>query len=472
MSMSRFWLLLPLAFAALGSACSDGEKAAAPTPDAQVREVQLPTSEVATESLSGALYARTANYLIRFDLAARTAEPRKLASPQSVLHETAVVAGNELVLADVSHTGGAAIAAEDEWTVTLHILDAASGHELKRIVLDPLRDVPPPPSDWPDCFCAVGSIHLWYVPQTDTVLVGITAGQQDGTRLFRLDTVDSETWVRRSSIDLGKLPGSNYGGIRVATDRAGNVAVLLTGSPQSRLLISSPDLSSFEPVKGAIADCSTSDAASTSRSEALYFLCLGSTSDGVHRPASLLVVRDPTDVQQYALPQRFMNVQGGTVDAGQRVFIGIANPPMAAVLTLDLATGEIVAQREFELASNSSWRDRLKRFILGKPAYAITVVFEPIVMAPDGSRLFFTDSVTLWCLRPDDLGVVGEVKLAGTQTQMLAMTADGDYVIAAGLDKGIELIDATECELHDTLRYAQPEGPLPIYEEPSQMLVP
>ncbi|MCH8346680.1 MAG: helix-turn-helix transcriptional regulator [Chloroflexi bacterium] len=428
-------------------------------------------------SLSGILYVRTQTHLIRVDLAGRTAEPREI-QPQFGLHETAVVAGNQLVLASVSRS-------EDEWIVTLQVLDAVTGREQNRIVLDPLRNVPPVPYDDQERFNDVAhSIRIWYVPQTQMLLVGIAISQTETTS-FRLDIVDLEDPAQRRSIDLGDTQRP-YGDIHVAMDTAGSVAVLLTSSPNSRLLVSSPDLSSFEEVDGAISDCSVGEAASTHRSEARYFLCLGQIADSIQFQASMLVVDNTTGVRQYRLPERFQNLQGGTADAGDRVFIG--NPATATVLAFDLATGEIVAQRQFEPASASSWRERLKRFIFGQPAFARLVVFKPIVASPDGTRIFFTDGLTaLWCIRADDLSVAGQVEIQATQ--VLGMTADGGHVIAGGggipaageatapparrgsppptprtgdYRSGIRIVNAVECRLEDSLGYGPRENPVQI----------
>ena len=411
--------------------------------------------EERTDPLSGILYVRTNTQLIRVDLARRTAEPREVQPQYGGFHETAVIAGNQLVLASVSRS-------EDEWLVTLKVLDGATGREQNRIVLDPLRNVPPVPYDDQDRFDGVAhSIRIWYVPQTQKLLVGIAIGQAETTS-FRLDVIDIEDPAQRRSIELGDTQRRNSD-IHVAMDTAGNVAVLLTSSPDSRLLVSSPDLSSFEEVDGAISDCSVGEAASTHRSEARYFLCLGHIADTVKFQASMLVVENTEDVRRYRLPERFENLQGGTADVGDRVFIG--NPATATVLAFDLATGEIVAQRQFEQAAASSWRERLKRFIFGQPAFARLVVFKPIVASPDGARIFFTDgSTALWCIRPDDLSVAGQVELEGGGVLVLGMTADGAHVVAAG-GREIEIVNGAQCRPEDVLRYSEQDGP-------SQILVP
>ncbi|MCH7811952.1 MAG: hypothetical protein IH958_04905 [Chloroflexi bacterium] len=439
---ARVWILLALVLSLLATACANGEERGPATSD----------------PLSGILYVRTSGYLIRFDLAKRTAEPRELEIRQFLLPETAVVAGNHLVLASVSRSE------DDEWIVTLHVLDGATGREQNRIVLDPLRDVPPVPNvDDPDRFDFANSLRIWYVPQTHKLLVGIAISQTETTS-FRLDIIDSEDLVRRRSIELGDTQ-KRGGDIHVAMDMAGNVAVLLTSSPHSRLLVSSPDLSSFEAVEAvdkAISDCVVSDAASTYRSEALYFFCLSPIPDTVQFQASILVVENTKGVRLYRLPERFSNLQGGTADAGDRIFIG--NSLTATVLALDLATGEIVAQRQFELASTSSWRERLKRFIFGQPAFARLVVFKPIVISPDGKRIFLTDGHSaLWCIRPSDLSLVGQVELEES-IQVLGMTADGTHLVAAG-GLRIEIVNGAQCRLEDTLPYSPREGP-------EQILVP
>ena len=438
--ITRIWVLLALVLSLLASACANGEESGPATSEVQ---------------LSGILYVRTHSHLIRFDLAKRTAEPRELPNPQGLLHETAVVAGNHLVLASVSRNE------DDAWIVTLHVLDGATGREQDRLVLDPLRDVPPVPYDDQDRFDSVAhSIRIWYVPQAHKLLVGIAISQTETTS-FRLDIIDSEDLsedlVQGRSIELGDTQGRN-GDIHVAMDMAGNVAVLLTSFLSSRLLVSSPDLSSFEAADGAISDCSISDAASTYRSEARYFLCLSPIPDTVQFQASMLVIENTKDVRRYQLPERLGNLQGGTADAGDRVFIG--NPATATVLAFDLATGEIVARRHFELASASSWSDRLKRFIFGEPAFARLVVFKPIVASPDSQRIFFTDGFTaLWCLRPDDLSIVGQVEF--DEHQVLGMTADGAHLVAAGI-RGIDIVNGAQCRLEDSLRYAPREGPVQI----------
>ena len=433
--IARLSLLLAVVFSLLASACANEDDSGPDT------------------SLSGTLYVRTATQLIRFDLARRTAEPRELQNPQFLLHETAVVAGNHLVLASVSRSE------DDEWIVTLHVLDGATGREQNWIVLDPLRDVPPVRYDDQDRFDAVAhSIRIWYVPQMHKLLVGFAISQTETTS-FRLDIIDSEDLVQRRSIELGDTQGRN-GDIHVAVDMAGNIAVLLTSSLHSRLLVSSPDLSSFEAADGAISDCSTSDAASTYRSEARYFLCLSPIPDTVQFQASMLVVENTKDVRRYQLPERLENLQGGTADAGDRVFIG--NPLTATVLAFDLATGEIVARRHFELASASSWRERLKRFIFGEPAFARLVVFKPIVASPDSQRIFFTDGYTaLWCIRPDDLSIVGQVEREDNGIQVLGMAADGAHLVAAG-GRGIDIVNGAQCRLEDALRYSPREGPVQI----------
>ena len=440
--ITRIWVLLALVLSLLASACANGEESGPATSEVQ---------------LSGILYVRTHSHLIRFDLAKRTAEPRELPNPQGLLHETAVVAGNHLVLASVSRNE------DDAWIVTLHVLDGATGREQNRIVLDPLRDVPPVPYDDQDRFDTVAhSIRIWYVPQAHKLLVGI-AISQTATISFRLDIIDSEDLsedlVQRRSIELDDTQGRN-GDIHVAMDTAGNVAVLLTSSLHSRLLVSSPDLSSFEAADGAVSDCSVGDAASTYRSEARYFFCLSPIPDTVQFQASMLVIENTKDVRRYQLPERLENLQGGTADAGDRVFIG--NPLKATVLAFDLATGEIVARRHFELASASSWSDRLKRFIFGEPAFARLVVFKPIVASPDSQRIFFTDGFTaLWCLRPDDLSIVGQVEREDDGIQVLGMTADGAHLVAAG-GAGIDIVNGAQCRLEDSLRYSPREGPVQI----------
>ena len=167
----------------------------------------------------------------------------------------------------------------------------------------------------------------------------------------------------------------------------------------------------------------------------------------------MLVVDKTKGVRQYRLPERYQNLQGGTADAGGRVFIG--NPATATVLAFDLATGEIVAQRQFEPASASSWRERLRRFIFGQPAFARLVVFKPIVASPDGKRIFLTDGdKALWCLRPDDLSVVGQVELVvGGGVSVLSMTVDGAHLIAAG-GAGIEIVNGAQCRPEDAIVYS------------------
>ena len=420
-----------------GSSIAGGEKSGSATSDGRLREER-------SDPLSGILYVRTQNQLIRVDLARGTAEPRELQNPPSGNRETAVVAGDQLVLASVARS-------EDEWIVTLQVLDGATGREQNRIVLDPLREVPPVPYDDQDRFDDLAhSIRTWYVPQTKKLLVGFAISQDEITS-FRLDVIDIEDPAQPRSIELGDTQG-NHGDIHVAMDTAGNVAVLLTSSPNSRLLVSSPDLSSFEEVDGAISDCSVGEAASTFRSEARYFLCLGQIADSIVFQASMLVV-ETENVRRYRLPERFSSLEGGTADAGGRVFIG--NPLTATVLAFDLATGEIVAQRQFEAASASSWRERLKRFIFGQPAFAKSVVFKPIVASPDGQRMFFTDGFTaLWCLRPDDLSLVGQADLQGGGSQVLGMTVEGAHLVAAG-GTGIEIVSGAQCRLERAIPYSQ-----------------
>ena len=441
---ARIWILLALVLSLLASACANGEESGPATPEVQLTEER-------PGPLSGILYVRTQGQLFRVDLARRTAVPRETQPLQSLLHELAVVAGDQIVLASVSRSG-------DEWIVTLHVLDGATGLEQNRIVLDPLRADPPVPTDYPERFADVGSIRTWYVPQTHKLLVGIAISRAETTS-FRLDIIDSEDLAQRRSIDLGDAQVRN-GDIHVAMDMAGNVAVLLTSSLTSRLVVSSPDLSSFEAADSAISDCSGSDAASTYRSETRYFLCLGQIADTIEFQASILVVENTNGVQRYPLPERIQNFTVGTADAGDRVFIG--NSLTGTVLALDLATGDIVVQRQFELASASSWRDRLNRFIFGQPAYAILVVFKPIVASPDSNRIFFTNGYSaLWCLRPDDLSIVGQVVLDVGPILVLGMTADGTHVVAAGT-REIAIVNGAQCRLEDALRYPHQENPVQI----------
>ncbi len=479
--MARVWILLALLFSLLASACGGGGERATPTPEGQPRASggtlpgagATPTPTVRPRESPGPLvYARTPTYVVRFDLTNRTVEAQELPAPLSFpVQETAVVAEDKLVFAGVSRSEGALFGGDNEWIVTLHVFDGAAGREHDQLVLDPLRDVRPVPSDSQDCFCSVGSVSVWYVPQTQTLLVGMAITQNE-TRSFRLDVIDADELFVRRSIDLGDLPALSYGSIHVATDVAGNVAVLLAGSPRSRLLAGPPNLSSLSVADEAIADCSTVEAASTNRSQSRYFLCLGPPQDTTRFPvfpASMLVVDRANGARQYPLPPRFsQNLQAGTADIGDRVFIGTVNPLAPTVLTFDLTAGKVAAEREFESLLGPSWRDRLKRFFFGQPAYAATVVFKPIVASPDGMRLFFTDGFKLWCLRPDDLSVIGQVELKGTQTQVLAVTADGRHVVAAGVDEGIEVIDGERCRSADSLEYARQY----LGEGTQQILVP
>ena len=398
------------------------------------------------DSSTGAVYIETSASLVRIDLAERQAlEAHHF---QGRFRKRAVAAVDErLAYGDVVRSG-------DAWLPTLYVVDRATGAEEAVIAFDPVPDslTMNEVGAGGEPRFSPSSVNVWYLPAPDLIAVAtVVSGPQ--TTTYRLDLVDGNDLSVRRTIELGETPG-RFGGISMALDSSGNVAVLLGDGRTNRLLVSSGSLSAFEPA--GMADCAPGFTSSTARALRRYFLCYG---PGL--TTSLLVFDESGAVARRQLPGEFSDPLFGAADAGRSVFVG--NVREVTVIEFDLVSQQVVAERRITRRAGSSFLERLKRFLFGTPVLAIQVVRQPIAVSLDEQYVYFTDRWTVYCLSAETLEVIGQTELDSVRV----LAAWNEYAFFAAGKTTLHVIDPATCQERDSI-----EIPFDTDGSPTRIFVP
>lgn len=403
-------------------------------------------------SSTGTVYIETSASLVQIDLAERQALEAYHFQQRS--GKRAVVAvGERLAYADVVRSG-------DGWLPALYVIDRATGAEEAVIEFDPVPDsllknevvAGGEPRFFPS------SVNVWYVPGPHLIAVATTvAGPQ--TTTYRLDLVDANDLSVRRTIGLGETPGRG-GGISMALDSSGNVAVLVGNGRVNRLLASSDRRLSFQPA-GPAGDCGPGSTSSTARALRRYFLCY---EPGLK--ASLLVFDESGAVVRRQLPGEFSDPLFGAADAGRSVFVG--NVREVTVIEFDLVSQQVVAEqvvaeRRITRQEGSSFLERFKRFLFGSPVFAIQVVRQPVAVSLDEQYVFFTDRWSVYCLSAETLEVIGQTEFDSVR----ALAAWNQYAFFAAGETTLHVIDPATCEKRDSI-----EIPFDTDGAPTRIFVP
>lgn len=289
-------------------------------------------------------------------------------------------------------------------------------------------------------------MHIWMVDSSPVVYAVGAAFRNDDSTSYSVDIFGPENPAEARRVDMGRTNGAD-GDIHIALSSGGQIAILLGGSSQMRLITADKRLMVSSDLSGDLGGCLFADA-SRSDSTLPYVLCQdanGAPSTAAH----LMYVDAAGSVHSVRLPGTFANDLVSSAANGEMVYIG--NAADDSVSIVNLRSGRLQARETLKSQASRSFSP-----LRASTADARQVVFQTVAIDRQLKMLYFLTTTDAWCLSIDTLGERGH--RAGSDITTMAIDTVGHQLLIADGSR-VSGVNLSDCQSTGaTMTFELPAG--------------